>query len=303
MLKSEQRNSQEKIFSLFKSPQNAGFYTRLEKLFSGMEIFLPVHLHKLLSFMLRKTNKLMKLKIQILIFTTIISFCVQAQNDKCSNFNLTILTEKEIPDEIKVKGNLLIAKKWTDKNGENVLVVSRKGPIEETGYEVEFSGYERYAELFGQQYIKHGDNYKLLWDIYDVERNCPFDLWIGILPNSTSITDLDNDGITETTLIYKLTCRSDISPSRMKILMHENSVKMGLRGIMSMRGEENYKKDEFEPNMSKVDTTGFNEFEQILALSDRYENEKDFHGMPSVFLNYAKKQWLKFIEKDEFEQL
>ena len=256
-----------------------------------------------LCFMPKPTNEIVKLKILILILTTIISFCVQAQNDSYPKFNLTILEENEIPSEIEVKGDLLIAKKWIDKNGENILIVSRKGPLKETEYQIEFSGDERYAELFGEQYVKITDKYELLWDIYDFERHCPYDLWIGILPNSTSITDLDNDGITETTLIYKLTCRSDISPSRMKILLHENSIKMGLRGIMAMRGEDNHIKSDFAPNISKVDTTGLNEYEQILTLFGRYENENDFYGQPVEFLDFAKKQWMKYIDKDEFESL
>ncbi len=245
----------------------------------------------------------MKMRNKILLLVTIISVCVQAQNIDNSGIDLQTLSLNEIPSQIKIKGNLLIAKKWQDKNGENILIVSRKGPLKETSYEFEFSGDERYAELFGEQYIKKADKYVLLWNIYDFERNCPFDLYLGLLPSSTSITDLDNNGITETTLIYKLTCRSDISPSIMKILMHENSVKMGLRGIMAMRGNDKNKETDFEPNMSKIDTTGLNEFEQILELYGRYENEKDFKGKPIEFLDFAKSQWLKFIEKDEFEQL
>jgi hypothetical protein len=212
------------------------------------------------------------------------------------------LTQSDIPESIEIKGDLLIAKKWIDKNGENILVVSRKGPLEETEYEVEFSGDERYAELFGVQYLKEGDNYRILWDIYDFERHCPFDLWLGLLPNSTRITDLDSNGITETTLIYKQTCRSDVSPSNMKLIMHENDTKMGLRGLMILEMDKGRIDENFEPDLSKVDTSGLRDMDLYIELYGRYNNENDFKDKPKEFLEYAKSLWLDFVDKDEFLQ-
>ena len=218
-------------------------------------------------------------------------------------FHVSDIPESEIPRSIEIKGDVLISKKWEDNNGENILILSRKGPIEETEYEVEFSGDERYAELYGAQYLKQGDDFELLWDIYDFERHCPFDLWIGYLPNSTQITDLDNNGITETTIAYKLTCRSDVSPSNMKLIMHENGKKMALRGTMILEMDKSRISDDFEYDLSKVDTTGLSEYERIVELYGRYSNENDFKNKPSEFLNFAKESWKKFVGKDEFEQL
>ena len=199
------------------------------------------------------------MKTRLLIYILLVSIisCRQTENQNqiSTDYKVTDLTLKDIPESIIVKGKLLSAKKWNDKNGENLLIVSRKGPIKETEYEVEFSGKERYAELFGEQYIKKGDNYTLLWDIYDSERHCTIDLWIGLLPNSMKITDLDNDGITETTIIYKLTCRGDVSPSRMKLLIHENDITMGLRGLMIPKTGIDKIDSGFEPDLSKIDTS------------------------------------------------
>jgi len=213
------------------------------------------------------------------------------------------LSENEIPKLIEIKGDLLIAKRWQDDNGENILILSRKGPIKETEYEVEFSGDERYAELYGAQYLKKGNKFESLWDIYDFERHCPFDLWIGNLPNSTQITDLDNDGITETTIAYKLTCRSDVSPSNMKLIMHENDTKMALRGTMILEMDKGRITDDFEYDLSKIDTTGLSEYERINELFGRFSDENDFKNKPSVFLIFAKESWKKFVDKDGFEQL
>ena len=230
--------------------------------------------------------------------------CNQSKNSIQGDSGIIIidLTQNDIPESIEIKGDLLIAKKWIDKNGENILVVSRKGPIKETEYEAEFSGDERYAEIFEKQYVKEGANYKLLWDIYDFESHCPFDLWIGLLPNSTRITDLDSDSITETTLIYKLTCRSDFSPSKMKLFMHENDSKMGLRGFMILEIDKERIDENFEPDLSKVDTTGLSEMDMYLELYGRYENENDFKDKPQEFLEFAKGLWFEFVDKDEFLQ-
>jgi len=244
---------------------------------------------------------------RLLIFVIVIGVisCKQPRNQQQKNtdFKISDLTLKEIPKTIAIEGDLLLAKSWIDKNGENILVVSRTGPFKENESEDELSEDRRYAELFGKQYIMQGGDYKLLWDIYDFERHCPFDLWIGLLPNSTKITDLDNDGITETTLIYKLTCRSDVSPSRMKLLMLENDTKMGLRGLMTLKQESDIIDSEFEPDLSKVDTTGLPEFDRYLELYGRYKNAQDFSNKPEEFLKYAKDLWIEFIDQDEFLQL
>jgi hypothetical protein len=250
--------------------------------------------------------KISIMKTRLFIYMLLVSIisCRQAesQNQSSADYKVTDLTLKDIPESIIVNGKLLLAKKWNDKNGENLLIVSRKGPIKETEYKIEFSGNERYAELYGEQYIKKGDTYALLWDIHDFERHCHLDLWIGLLPNSTMITDLDNDGISETTLIYKLSCRGDVSPSRMKLLIHENNVKMGLRGTMMIKPKSDKLDSDFEHDLSKVDTVGLSELEKILALYGRYENEKDFKDQPHEFLKFAKEQWLKYIDKDEYLQ-
>ncbi len=229
------------------------------------------------------------------------------KSDSIQNTSLKIeieeFSKEEIPESIEIKGDLLIAKRWKDNNGENILILSRKGPIKETEYEVEFSGDERYAELYGAQYVKKNNEYELLWDIYDFERHCPFDLWIGCLPKSTQITDLDNDGITETTIIYKLTCRSDMSPSNMKLIMHENDTKMALRGTMILEIDKGRITDDFEYDLSKVDTTNLSDYERISELFGRYSNENDFNEKPAVFLEFAKKSWVDLVDKDGFEQL
>ncbi|MEL6256804.1 MAG: hypothetical protein AAFR87_32695, partial [Bacteroidota bacterium] len=212
------------------------------------------------------------------------------------------LNQADIPSSIELKGKFMEAKSWTDKNGENLLIVSRKGPIKQEA-EDEYGEVLYSVELFGEQYLKKGSNYILLWDIYDFVRDCMSDMWLGLLPNSTQVTDWDEDGITETSLIYKLSCRSDVSPSDMKILIHENEVKMGLRGTMILEMDKERMGTDFEPDASKIDLSNKSEIDQYMGMMGRYKNEDDFKGQPKVFLENARKLWMNFVDKDEFLQL
>jgi len=253
----------------------------------------------------------MRKSILLYLFLNLLLACGETTSQKDNQKNQPATPQKikvldikksEIPKSIEIKGELLLSKKWTDQNGENILVLSRKGPMQETEFEVEFSGDERYAELYAEQYTKKENQFTLLWDIYDFERHCPFDLWIGPLPNSTAITDLDNDGITETTIAYKLSCRSDVSPSFMKLIMHENDIKMALRGTMILDIDKDKIKDNYEYDLSKVDTSGLSEYDQYEALFGRYANEIEFQNQPNEFLNFAKASWKQLVDKDKFDQ-
>lgn len=219
-----------------------------------------------------------------------------SQQQTKESFQIRNLSLDQIPTELSFEGELVVARSWYDVQGEYILILSRKAPLNASNISNEKS-----AELFGAQYVRSSKGYELLWDIYDFENNCPFDLWIGLLDNAIFITDLDYDGLSETTLIYKMSCRSDISPSRMKILMHEGNTKMGLRGWMLMTGNE-FQAQDFEPNLSKIDMDHLDEYERTLALYGRYANENDFQNQPLIFLEFAKKQWLKFIPLDDFKQ-
>lgn len=214
--------------------------------------------------------------------------------DEAENFAFDPAAVSEIraPQGIAVKGDLLFAKAWTDKNGENVLIVSKVGPLDEAEEDVIDEG-DQYAELYGEQYIKTEDRYELLWDIYDFERNCPFDLSLDIFPNSTTITDLDEDGVTETTLAYKLGCRSDVSPIEMKVLLLENDVKLGLRGTMSLTDLE----EGFQYDYSQTDTTGMSDIDKFYSKIGTYNNEDDFAGQPEVFLEHARSLWIRLVNE------
>ena len=123
--------------------------------------------------------------------------------------------------------------------------------------------------MYGYHYVSSGGSFSLLWKINDFINDCMFDLTLDFIPGSLSITDLNNNGIAESTFLYKMACRSDVSPSELKLMMHENDNKYALRGNMLVKVQ------------------GF-------TGGGSYKVDKAFDSAPDGFLDYAKSQWKEF---------
>ena len=177
--------------------------------------------------------------------------------------------KSNLPSDVKYQGKVVTGKRWTDKNGENYLVLTRTDVKKVKSKQPDFEEYDLQAELYGYHYVKSGDSYRLLWKINDFIKDCPFDLTLDFIPGSLSITDINNNGIAESTFLYKMCCRSDVSPSELKLMMHENEDKYALRGNMHIKMQ------------------GINE-------GGSYKIDKAFDLAPNGFLDYAKEQWKEF---------
>lgn len=202
------------------------------------------------------------------------------------------ITKSEIPKSIEFKGTFETGYKWNDNNGVNYLILSStKTFIEKINKEIE-DGKEKGKFIYAQQSIILNEKSKLLWDIKDFERNCPFDLSLSFIEKSVKITDLDSNGITETLIAYKLACRSDVSAPAMKILIHENNNKYGLRGYMRLLFPNQVfdKNESFEYDESKLSESEKKKM-YYTSSEGRYKNEYDFKNAPKAFLNFAVKNW------------
>ena len=61
--------------------------------------------------------------------------------------------------------------------------------------------------------------------------DCYSDNWLtGFIPQSVTITDLDEDGISELSLPYLLLCRTKNEPGKLKIIMYEGKDKYEVSG-------------------------------------------------------------------------
>jgi hypothetical protein len=124
---------------------------------------------------------------------------------------------KALPPQVKFRGKIITGARWRDLRGENILLLTQTGKFPTRGKCPEGRCFD--AALYAYHYVKHGNSVSLLWRLTDAQRHCPFDLYAGLFHGSLAITDVDSDGIGQRTFVYKLSCRSDVSPARLKLIM------------------------------------------------------------------------------------
>ena len=151
--------------------------------------------------------------------------------------------------------------RFTDKDGAHLvrfaLGAKRQKKTEE--------GYTRDRDL----HVTHTVGTREVWKAKDFVKQCEFDLELEFLDNSIEVTDLDDDGIAVVSFLYKLGCRSDVSPLEVKLLMYEGKTKYALRGESYERvGETEYMGGTFKP---------------------------DFGDAPPAFLEFAKAKWQRLV--------
>jgi len=178
----------------------------------------------------------------------------------------------DIPANIKYDGSIVAGAKWKDNNGSNVLIITETKDRKKGGQE--FQSWSK--ELYGYQFITGSDGPKQVWKISDFIKDCEADPTLSYIKNSLSITDINNNGIAESTFLYKLACRSDVSPAGLKLLMHEEDKKYAIRGT------------------TKIVIKG----EGANTYGGETNVDKSFYDAPEGFLNYAKDEWSKYrVEK------
>ncbi len=215
--------------------------------------------------------------------------------DKYTALSPEKLSKEQIPAGINFPGNLHEAWQWIDRSGEHVLLTAVLSPY--TGKEMNEEDEEEEgatAALYIFHYLKKDGKYTLLWKKEDGEKACPFDLTVEFIKNAISITDLDSNGIAETTVLYKLACRSDVSPAEMILLMHEDTTAYSLQGNMWIFDGSNgeFTVTENDASLEQL-TASEDELERMYQRYGRYKSDLAFANAPASFLSFARKQWLK----------
>jgi hypothetical protein len=143
------------------------------------------------------------------------------------------LDKKDIPATIKYTGQVINAVKYTDSEGQHLVITTETGI---TATKNSDSGDGRDAALYAYSYtIGSNNQFKLSWQTYDFIKDCPVDLEAQYVPNTFAVTDLNKDGKAEVWLMYTTACRGDVSPPDMKIIMHEGAKKYAIRGTKKVR--------------------------------------------------------------------
>jgi len=188
------------------------------------------------------------------------------------------LSYDEIPKTIDFRGTVIEALKWTDVNGENILLQAVTGHFNWKDYDTDSSDYmmqdksELYAYLF--QKSNSDKTYNRKWKVYDYTECFGVDWFTGFVPKATTITDLNTNGIAEITLPYVSICRGGMDPGLMKIIMYEGTTKYALRGsTMLMCNSEHPYGGVYKPSANLKSNKIFIEF-----LKEHWDRNKCEEG-------------------------
>lgn len=103
---------------------------------------------------------------------------------------------------------------------------------------------------------------------------CPVDLTLRFEPKALGLTDLDGDDVDELTFAYWLSCRGDVSPDSLKLLIMEGDDKYIIRG---------------QGHFSEGCGDGVDEDE--LGCKDVKQVDASFENRPPQFLGHALEVW------------
>ena len=209
-------------------------------------------------------------RLMIVTLTTFLSIVTYGQGDIAE----VKIDSSSFPKGINYEGKIKNAVRWTDKMGDNIVILSETGICYSEKYKSEED--ERDAELFAYHFLVKGDSAIQTWRVYDYIADCPVDLEASYVNNTFQVTDLNNDGVGEVWMVYKTVCHGDVSPWNMKIIMYQGQQKYAMRGQNKVPG-------------------GIDEEGNMMYLGGDYIPDKAFTNGPKVFLNFAKALWDKNV--------
>jgi hypothetical protein len=151
---------------------------------------------------------------------SLLGFSAQAQ------LRVSPLAPSAVPATLRRSGRVVQALRYTDRTGTYTVLATEIAPRPDPlRHEMEE---DQRADLYAYQYPAAGT--APTWQVHDFMAECSLDLEARFLPKSLSATDLDQDGTAEVWLVYRTTCRGDVSPSTQKIIMYEGARKYAVRG-------------------------------------------------------------------------
>jgi len=135
------------------------------------------------------------------------------------------LASSAVPATLKRSGRVVQALRYTDRTGTYTVLATQSGPAADPAAQ---SSDGQRADLYAYQYPASGAAPS--WQVHDFVDDCPLDLEAQFRPKGLTVTDLDQNGTAEVWLVYRTTCRGDVSPSTQKIIMYEGPRKYAVRG-------------------------------------------------------------------------
>jgi len=179
------------------------------------------------------------------------------------------LHEKDITKNMPYKGRFTDALQYTDKEGTHVVIMTEEVTDDKDNEDM------RRASIYAFSYLENGSSATLQWKMYDFTDLCDVDLEATYKDNPY-VTDLDKNGVAEVWLTYIEACKGDVSPSEMKVIMHEGASKFAMRGT------------------TRVNIGGGK------YMGGSYTFDAAFKAAPQSFRDYATQLWKKNVKEDHF---
>ncbi|NRR30329.1 hypothetical protein HSX11_09015 [Oxalobacteraceae bacterium] len=133
-------------------------------------------------------------------------------------------------------GKLVLALTTADTLGQHYLVLSQKHSQSEIDPD---PGHDVKIDLLASYYSFGDGRWKRDWTIEDGV-DCPIvDSNASFYPTAVTVTDLDQNGIAEITVAYKLFCGGGVDPSVLKVILRQGKQKLAIRGqtLIKTRGQ------------------------------------------------------------------
>ena len=134
--------------------------------------------------------------------------------------------DKNLASLLKIEGEIVVGRVWTDANGENVLVLSQ---IKEEHFSDD-DGPSSDTRLMVKHFVNEEGNYRLLSEIDERESDCGFENRAAFSVSLLNISDLDKNGVAEIYIVYRMGCTSELSPDQLRLVMFENAKKYSITG-------------------------------------------------------------------------
>lgn len=162
---------------------------------------------------------------------------------------------------------------WKDRQGDNNIMLYRSVRFEK----IKGGTQMRYVEFSAVNFKSlRKDKGETIWKYNDPQEKCHEvnDLTARFIVDSINITDLNNDGICEIWVMHKMACRTDVSPAKLKLVMHEGKKEF----VISGHTKVSHTKDTYLGGDRTLDA--------------------NFKSGPKEFRDYGLKLWEKFVMED-----
>ncbi|QJD97208.1 hypothetical protein HH214_15685 [Mucilaginibacter robiniae] len=199
---------------------------------------------------------------RIILFISCLFFSVWAN----AQLKTQVVAKTSVPKSLRYQGKPVQAVQYQDQTGTYFALTTQTGEQPQKGEEG-----ARQAHLYAYVY-QLNDNAAptLLWQLHDLVSDCILDLEAEFVPSSITVTDLDKNGKAEVWVGYRLSCRGDISPSDLKLIMHEGTTKYAMRGVGKLK------------------------VNNVLQTDGGEISSNDFIKGPTAFKPYARQLWNKY---------